>query len=172
MSVLSDISLRIMLDTGRLVVEPLAENAVQPSSIDLRLGSLLRIATPDGYRDHDLIKDGAYRLERHTFLLAATLEWVGLSDDLVGVLVGKSTPARKGIQIESAGYVDPGWRGNLTLELVHLSPLPAMLTYSQPIAQLRLHRLSTRCERPYGSPGLGSHYQESSGPVLPVGVTV
>lgn len=164
MSVLSDVSIHAQLTSGRLRVDPLAAGAVQPSSVDLRLGPCLLLATPDGWREHSLIDNGPYPLAAHAFVLGATIERVEIPDDLVGVLVGKSSRAREGIQVEAAGYVDPGWRGHLTLEIVGFWPGVRRLAVGMPIAQLRLHRLTTPAERPYGSDGLGSHYQESTGP--------
>lgn len=167
MSVLSDLSIRAHLETGRLVIEPLGENAVQPSSVDLRLGSLVRLARRDGtHLDYDVRSRGQY-LYQGDFALAATLETVTLPDDLAGQLAGRSTTARRGLIVESAGFVDPGWSGELTLELTNLSPAPVLLRCGMPIAQLILTRTTTPAERPYGSDGLGSHYQGSAGPVLP-----
>lgn len=163
--ILSDASIRACMDAGRILIHPLAENALQPSGVDLRLGERLKIATPDGFRNYSLLDDGPLRLHRHDFLLAATLEWIEIPDDLVGVLVGRSTVARRGIQIEAAGYVDSGWRGVLTLEIVMLSPMPTVLRVGDPIAQIRFERMTTAALRPYGSDGLGSHYQGSRGPV-------
>lgn len=167
MTVLSDYDLHRRLAPGaeqRLIVEPLGTGAVQPSSIDLRLGPDLLIATPDGYRPHSLTNDGPLRLFQHAFILGATLEWIEVPDDLVGVLVGKSSRAREGLQVEAAGFVDPGWRGNLTLEIVMLSPFPTFLMAGEMIAQLHVQLLLSRCDRPYGSDGVG-RYQNSTGPV-------
>lgn len=167
MSILSDVSIRIHLEAGRLVVSPLGENAVQPSSIDLRLGSLVRLARRDGsYLDYDVRERGQY-LYQGDFALAATLETVTLPDDMAGHLAGRSTTARRGLIVESAGFVDPAWSGELTLELTNLSPAPVLLVAGMPICQLILTRLTTQAERPYGSEGLGSGYQFSVGPVLP-----
>lgn len=163
--ILSDSAIHYAMRTKHLVITPLGDNCVQPSSVDLRLGPKLLIATPDGFREHHLSDDGPYRLHQHTFLLAATLEWVEVPTNLVGVLVGKSSRAREGIQVEAAGYVDPGWKGNLTLEIVMLSPQPTVLTLGMRIAQIRFEPLSEPCLKPYGSDGVG-HYQHSHGPVM------
>lgn len=162
--ILPDHELRSALNTGQIKVEPLAADAIQPSSIDLRLGPDLLIATPDGFRSHDLTTS-PFHLTQGAFVLGATLEWVAVPDDLVGVLVGKSSRAREGIQIESAGYCDPGWRGNLTLEITMLAPLPDVwLMAGMLIAQIRFEVLASRCVNPYGSKGVG-RYQDSHGPV-------
>ena len=144
-----------------LIVTPLAPGAIQPSSIDLRLGPKLLIATADGFDPYDL-SDGPLRIYQRHFILGATLEHVEIPPDLVGVLVGKSSRAREGIQVEAAGYVDPGWRGNLTLEIVHLSPQPVFLMPGMLIAQLRIEQLAAPCRVPYGQVG---RYQDSIGPV-------
>lgn len=149
----------------RLRIDPLGDNAIQPCSVDLRLAPELLIAKPDGFVAYHLIDDGPLRLEQHAFILGATLERISLPIDLAGVLAGKSSRAREGIQVESAGLVDAGWDGHLTLELVMLSPITTFLAAGMPAAQLYLHRLSSPVDRPYGSHGLGSRYQGSAGPV-------
>lgn len=158
--ILSDSAIEKRLLDGSLVVKPLAIGSIQPASVDLRLGGLIKIATPDGYRDHDLNADGQYRLKPMDFVLGATFEYVEIPHTMVGILVGKSSRAREGIQVEAAGYVDPGWRGHLTLEIAHLSPLPAVLFSGMPICQLRLERIDGKVEHPYNG-----HYQDSVGPV-------
>jgi dCTP deaminase len=144
-----------------LVVTPLAPGAIQPSSLDLRLGPKVLVATADGHEEYDL-SAGPLRIYQRHFVLGATLEHIEIPPDLVGVLVGKSSRAREGIQVEAAGYVDPGWRGNLTLEIVHLSPRPAWLIEGMLIAQLRIEQLAAACRVPYGAVG---RYQDSTGPV-------
>ena len=163
--ILPDVLLREYLDSRLLVVDPLAETAVQPNSIDVRLGPELLVGTPDGWREHHLIDNGPLRLHQGAFILGSTLEWVELPNTMTAVLAGKSSTARRGIQVESAGLVDAGWKGQLTLEIVMLAPVPDFLTVGMPIGQLYVHMLLTACERPYGSPGLNSRYQHSHGPV-------
>ena len=164
--VLSDRCLRDALEGRHLVVTPLGNGAIQPCSIDLRLGPKLLIATPDGFRRHHLNDDGPLRLGLGMFLLGATLEHVELDDTLCGFVNGKSSRAREGIQIHAAGLVDAGWRGDLTLEIQMMAPLPDVwLMHGMQIAQLHVEPLSSRCGRPYGSDGLGSRYQNSRGPV-------
>ena len=166
MTVLADCDLRTALEMRHLVVTPLGMGAIQPNSIDLRLGAVVKIATPDGFRDHHLSDDGPLRLGLGMFLLGATMEHVELDDTLCGFVHGKSSRAREGIQIHAAGLVDAGWRGELTLEIQMMAPLPAVwLMHGMSIAQLHVEPLSSRCARPYGSDGLGSRYQGSVGPV-------
>lgn len=164
--ILPDSILREYLADGRLVVRPLGEDVVRPASIDLRLGALLTIAdanAPDGWRVHDL-REAPYRLMPGAFVLGHTLEWVEIPDFLAGVLAGKSSRAREGIQVEAAGYCDPGWQGELTVEIAMFRPGCALLTLGMSICQLRVEMLLTACERPYGSDAT-SHYQGSHGPV-------
>jgi dCTP deaminase len=164
--ILPDLILREYLADGRVVVTPLGEHAVRPASIDLRLGALLTVADvneADGWRCHDL-REAPYRLMAGAFVLGHTLEWIEIPPMLAGVLAGKSSRAREGIQVEAAGYVDPGWRGELTVEIAMLRPGAALLTLGMPICQLRLEMLLAPAEAPYGSDGT-SHYQASRGPV-------
>lgn len=171
--ILVDRDISKAIEDGRLVVRPLVHGAVQPASIDLHLGPKLLVRTlqtETGWYEHHLIDDGPYRLERGAFVLGATLEWVEIPDDLVGKLDGKSSRAREGIVVENAGYVDPGWKGELTLELATLAPGINLLMVGMAIVQLRLHRASGRAARPYGSEGIG-RYQESRGPVESRAVT-
>lgn len=163
--ILPDSLLREHLDEGRIVCRPLGENAIRPASIDVRLGRRLLIAEYDGHREHDLIDSGPLTLDRSMFVLGSTLEWIEVPDHLAAVLAGKSTRARQGLILENAGYVDPGWKGELTLELSNLAPRPVRLVHGLPIGQLRFELLLVACERPYGSDA-SSHYQQSRGPVL------
>jgi dCTP deaminase len=165
MTILNDGSMRAAIEAGRITIRPFIPESIQPASYDLRLGPVLKIAGVAGFRTHHLLDDGPFWLSQFTFLLASTLEWIEVPDDLSAILAGKSTRAREGIVLENAGYVDPNWRGELTLELFHFSPRPVLLRHGMPIGQIRFEMMTGRCERPYGSDGLGSHYQNSKGPV-------
>lgn len=172
MSILADSEIarrmEVATSAGQLVVRPAMDNALQPASVDVRLGAILKITQrygPAFHRDHHLIDSGPYTLGPDEFVLASTLEWVEIPTDLVAILVGKSTLARLGLCIEDAGYIDPGFRGNVTLELSNRSPRPVELRNGMLIGQLRFETLAGKCERPYGSDGLGSHYQDSHGAV-------
>ena len=164
MTILSDRDIRAYLAGGVLHIDPLGPEAIRPASVDLRLGPALLIDTPDGHRTHHLIDDGPYRLHRPDFVLGATLERITIPNTLAGVLAGKSSRAREGLVLESAGYCDPGWDGALTVELTNLSPRPVVLTVGMWIGQIRFETLLSRCSRPYGSDA-SSHYQFSTGPV-------
>lgn len=170
MSVLSDTDLTRAIERGTLVVRPLGAKAVQPNSVDLRLAPDVLIATPDGFRPHHLSDDGPLRMERGLFVLGATLEWVEIANGLVGHLWGKSSRAREGLQIHAAGLVDSGWKGQLTLEITMLAPLPRVwLMAGMQIAQLEVVQCSSDCVQLYGSEGVG-RYQNSRGPVESRGV--
>lgn len=162
--ILPDHQIRLWIERGDIVVRPLAEGAIQPASVDLRLGPVLRIAESHGHRVHDLQEHGPLYFDRGMFVLAHTLEWIEVPDNMAGILAGKSTRARQGIVLESAGYVDPGWRGELTLELFNLSPSPVRLVHGMTIGQIRFEYLIATCDRPYGAER-GNHYQDSHGPI-------
>jgi dCTP deaminase len=165
--ILSDSNIRTYLAEGKLAIVPLGDDAIRPASVDLRLGPLLTIPdpnSPDGWRTHDL-REAPYRLYQGGFVLGHTLEWIELPPWLAGVLAGKSSRAREGLIVESAGYVDPGWRGEVTVEMANLAPAPFILTDGTPIAQIRLEMLLTPAERDYSHPEMRSHYQDSRGPV-------
>ena len=176
--VLSDRDIRSELAAKRLRVEPLGDSAVQPASVDLRLGRQLLV-----FQNHlepyiDVKQDMAHLtapveideinpfvLHPGEFVLGMTLEYVELPDDLVGRLDGKSSLGRLGLVVHStAGFVDPGWQGNLTLELSNLATLPIYLYYGMKSSQISFMRLSSPAEQPYGSKGLGSKYQGQRGP--------
>lgn len=170
MSALSDQALRTALADGTLIVDPIGECAVQPASIDLRLGPFLKIPRPgqeadlscdelpERYRDVN-ISEHAYPLGPGESVLGATLERIELPPHLVGLLWGRSTVARLFVQVHAAGLLDPGYAGHPTLEIVNLGPFKVWLLAGNPIAQLMVLRMDASVERPYGTPGLGSRYQ-------------
>ena len=165
---LADSQIKRELEEGGLRIMPFIdpEKAIQPASIDLRLGRALKVVTANGSQDWDLIDHGPFVLTEHDFVLGATLEWFEIGPHLAGEIVGKSSLARAGLVVEAAGYFDPGWKGEGTVELSNRCPLPITLTIGMWICQLRLHPVAGEVERPYGSQGLGSHYQGSRGPKL------
>lgn len=178
-TVLSDRTIKQEIAAGRLGIEPLDEAAIQPASVDLRLDRQFRIfrATTRPFVDvrvpvDDLTelvtvrrKGEPFIIQPGTFCLGSTVETVTLPDDLVARIDGKSSLGRLGLLVHAtAGYVDPGWTGKLTLELSNQSQMPIALYYGMRIAQISFLRLTTPVERPYGSPGLGSKYQGQTGP--------
>jgi dCTP deaminase len=173
MSVLSDRSIKEELALGRIRVEPLWEDSIQPASIDLHLDRVFRIfrVTRRPYVDvredvSDLTErvviepEEPFIVQPGSFVLAGTIEHITLPDDIVARVDGKSSLGRLGLLVHAtAGYVDPGFSGKLTLELSNQSQMPIALYYGMKIAQISFYRLSTPVERPYGSPDLGSKYQ-------------
>ena len=176
--ILSDRDLKIELESGRVVVDPLGPNAIQPSSIDLRIGRHFRIFANTRYPYIDVRKpmegltelvevtgDEPFILHPGEFVLGTTLERVAIPDDLVGRLEGKSSLGRLGLLIHStAGFVDAGFAGNLTLELSNVANLPITLYPGMKIGQISLFRMSSPAEHPYGSNRLGSKYLDQVGP--------
>jgi len=178
MSVLSDRDIRGALEAGEIAIKPYDAADLQPSSVDLHLDRSFRVFRNNRYPYIDVrapqpdltelltvADDEAFVLHPGEFVLGQTLEWVELPNDLVARLEGKSSLGRLGLLIHStAGYVDPGWKGNLTLELSNVANLPIALYFGMKIGQISFFRMSSPVERPYGSPGLGSKYQGQSEP--------
>lgn len=176
--VLSDRSIRELIESGRLRITPFDGLAIQPSSIDLRLDRRFRIFRATRFTHIDprqeqrdlteLVSMGdaePFVLQPGQFCLGNTWEEISLPDDVVGRLEGKSSLGRLGLVIHStAGYVDPGFRGHLTLELSNASPLPILLYPRMKIGQLSFLRMTTPADRPYGSQPLGSKYQGQDEP--------
>ncbi len=178
MSVLSDRDIAVALAAGRIKIAPYDRADLQPSSIDLHLDHSFRVfrnnrypyidvrsAQPDLTELLTVADNEAFVLHPGEFVLGQTLEWVELPDDLVARLEGKSSLGRLGLLIHStAGYVDPGWKGKLTLELSNVAKLPIALYSGMKIGQISFLTMSSPVERPYGSAGLGSKYQGQAEP--------
>jgi dCTP deaminase len=178
MSVLSDRDIRAALQARRVRIDPYDPACLQPSSVDLHLDRDFRVFRNNRYPYIDvrqpqpdltelvsIVEDEPFILHPTEFVLGQTLEWVELPDDLVARLEGKSSLGRLGLLIHStAGYVDPGWKGNLTLELSNVANLPIALYFGMKIGQISFFRMSSPVERPYGSKELGSKYQGQSTP--------
>ncbi len=177
--ILSDRSIKEELAQGRIVIEPLDEDCIQPASVDVRLDRQIRTFPPpehysllDVRTDLDKITDlqeipdpHPFVLEPGQFVLASTIETVRIPDDIVARIEGKSSLGRLGLLVHAtAGYVDPGFQGQLTLELSNVAKARITLFYGMRIGQLSFLRLTTAAERPYGSPELGSKYQGQTGP--------
>jgi dCTP deaminase len=171
--VLSDRTIKEELDKGRIVIEPLDPSCIQPASVDLHLDRKLlvfrntrqpyidvRKEMPDLTDVEEIHDDSPFILHPGEFVLGSTVESVALPEDIVARLEGKSSLGRIGLLIHStAGYVDPGWKGHLTLELSNVANLPVTLYYGMKIGQISFLYLTTPAENPYGSPALGSKYQ-------------
>jgi dCTP deaminase len=178
MSVLSDRDIRAAIEAGEIVVRPFDPSDVQPSSVDLHLDRRFRVFRNNRYPYIDVRKeqpdlteivtvenDEPFILHPGEFVLGQTLEWTELPVDLVARLEGRSSLGRLGLLIHStAGYVDPGWKGNLTLELSNVANLPIALYFGMKIGQISFSKMSSPVERPYGSKELGSKYQGQSEP--------
>lgn len=175
---LSDRDIRTEIADGRLGVEPFDPSLVQPSSIDVRLDSLFRVFNNTRYTHIDpaqrqdelttLVEptaDEPFVLHPGEFVLGSTREVCTLPDDLAGRLEGKSSLGRLGLLTHStAGFIDPGFSGHITLELSNVANLPITLWPGMKIGQLCLIRLSSPAEHPYGSAAVGSKYQGQRGP--------
>ncbi|MBI2140993.1 dCTP deaminase [Candidatus Woesearchaeota archaeon] len=176
---LSDRSIKEAIREGKIVIKPYFEDCVQPSSIDIHLDSNFLLFNKaqhavidvrqkqDGLMRMVVVKEGEpFILHPGEFVLGSTLEFVKMPNDIAARIEGKSSLGRLGLLIHStAGYVDPGWEGNLTLELSNVSPLPITLYYKMKIGQLSFVKMTTPVAKPYGSKGLGSHYQGQKTPV-------
>jgi dCTP deaminase len=175
---LSDQDLRKEVESGRLVLDPFDVEMVQPSSIDVRLDRFFRVFNNTRYTHIDpaqqqddltsLVEtpDGEpFVLHPGEFVLGSTYEMVTLPDDLAGRLEGKSSLGRLGLLTHStAGFIDPGFNGHITLELSNVANLPITLHPGMKIGQLCLFKLSSPAEHPYGSKQAGSRYQGQRGP--------
>jgi len=178
MSVLADRDIRAELEAGRVRIDPYDPADLQPSSVDLHLDRSFRVFRNNRYAYIDprtpqpdltelltVADDEPFILHPGEFVLGQTLEWTELPNDLVARLEGKSSLGRLGLLIHStAGYVDPGWKGNLTLELSNVANLPIALYFGMKIGQISFFRMTSPVDRPYGSPELGSKYQGQSEP--------
>ena len=176
--ILSDRTIKEELAAGRVVIEPLAKGSVQPSSVDLHVDRYFRVFRNDTTPfidpkepQEDLtelveVPDGrTFILHPSEFVLGSTLERVALPDDLVARLEGKSSLGRLGLLIHStAGFVDAGWDGHLTLELSNVANLPIAIYPGMKIGQISFLRMTTPADSPYGSKQTGSKYQGQRGP--------
>ncbi len=175
---LSDRDIRAELHSERVRLEPFDEQMIQPSSVDVRLDRWFRLFDnhrypvidpaqdqPELTRLVEVNKDEAFVLHPGEFVLASTYEVVTLPDDIAARLEGKSSLGRLGLLTHStAGFIDPGFSGHVTLELSNVATLPIMLWPGMKIGQLCFFRLSSPAEHPYGSERYGSRYLGQRGP--------
>ena len=175
---LSDRDIRAEITAGRVKVEPFTEAMVQPSSVDVRLDRFFRVfenhkysvidpstEQPELTREVAVTADEFFILHPGEFVLASTYEVITLPDDIAGRLEGKSSLGRLGLLTHStAGNIDPGFSGHITLELSNVANLPVKLFPGMKIGQLCLIKLSSPAEHPYGSAVYGSRYQGQRGP--------
>jgi len=175
--ILSDRTIREEIDAGHILIDPFDPSCIQPSSIDLHVDGAFRVfhnarhpyidvkeEQPDLTELVEVEKE-PFILHPGEFVLGSTLERVALPDDLVARLEGKSSLGRLGLLIHStAGYVDPGWDGYLTLELSNVANLPITIYPGMKIGQISFFRLTTPADAPYGSGEVRSKYQGQRGP--------
>ena len=175
---LSDRDIRSEIQSGRVAVEPFDEAMIQPSSVDVRLDKFFRVFENHKYSvidpsieqaelTREVIAEGeeAFILHPGEFVLASTYEVITLPDDIAGRLEGKSSLGRLGLLTHStAGFIDPGFSGHITLELSNVANLPVKLYPGMKIGQLCLIKLSSPAEHPYGSAIYASRYQGQRGP--------
>ncbi|MCP2337748.1 dCTP deaminase [Actinomadura rupiterrae] len=175
---LSDRDIRSEIESGRVRIDPFEAEMVQPSSVDVRLDRYFRVfenhryphidpavEQPDLTRLVEVEPDEAFVLHPGEFVLASTYEVFGLPEDLAARLEGKSSLGRLGLLTHStAGWIDPGFNGHVTLELSNVATLPIKLWPGMKIGQMCLFRTSSPAEYPYGSARYGSRYQDQRGP--------
>ena len=175
---LSDRDIRAELESKRVVLDPYDAEMVQPSSVDVRIDRYFRLfdnhkyavidpaeEQPDLTRLVEVSSDEAFVLHPGEFVLASTYEVVTLPDDVAARLEGKSSLGRLGLLTHStAGFIDPGFSGHVTLELSNVATLPIKLWPGMKVGQLCFFRLSSPAESPYGSNTMGSRYQGQRGP--------
>jgi dCTP deaminase len=176
--IFSDRTIKEAVANGRIMIDPFDDEMVQPSSIDLRCDPHFRVFENHRYAvidpkapQSDLTvgveasESEPFILHPGEFVLGSTLEIIGLADDIVARLEGKSSLGRLGLLIHStAGFIDPGFRGQVTLELSNVANLPIAIYPNMKIGQISFYQMSTPAEYPYGSPELGSKYQDQTGP--------
>ena len=160
---LSDRTIRSLLDSGRLAINPQpTEERLQPASVDLTLGSGVQFP----YGPSGVIPSRGFKIHPGMAVLFHTEEAVKLPADVAGRVEGKSTWGRQFLQVHStAGFIDPGFHGQIVLEVVNLGPRPIQVHAGITIAQICFLQMDRDVARPYGSPGLGSKYQDQKGAV-------
>ena len=175
---LSDRDIRAQIDAGRVALEPYDPEMLQPASIDVRLDRWFRLfdnhrypvidpSAPQENLTHlvDVGPDEPFVLHPGEFVLGATYERVTLPDDVAARLEGKSSLGRLGLLTHStAGFIDPGFSGHVTLELSNTATMPILLWPGMKVGQLCFFQVSSPAENPYGSGARGSRYQGQRGP--------
>ena len=176
--VLSDRTIRRQIDEGRIGIDPYDAELLQPSSLDVRVDRYFRVFRNSRYPFIDVKEpqeeltelveiddETPFMLHPGEFVLGSTLERVQLPDDLVARLEGKSSLGRLGLLIHStAGFIDPGSDGHVTLELSNVANLPITIYHAMKIGQLSFVQMTEPAATPYGADGLGSKYQGQKGP--------
>ncbi|MDD6256074.1 MAG: dCTP deaminase [Methanobrevibacter boviskoreani] len=181
MAILSDKDLKKCIDDGKIVIDPLTdEKQIQPSSIDMRIGDefkvfrVIRKPFIDPKDDDDIasymesltVEDGeAFIIHPNEFALATTYEYVKVPDDLVARVEGRSSMGRLGVTMHvTAGYIDPGFEGKITLEISNIGAMPVALYPGQRVCQLVFETMTTPADKPYGHPDRNSKYMGQKSP--------
>lgn len=175
MTIYSDIDIRRMLRAGLIRIDPMPDpdgDQFQPASVDLTLGSEFKVYDPetlsiDAANPPEMLSfrpTGLVRIAPHEFMLGTTAEKICLNDRTAARVEGKSSLARMGLQVHiTAGFIDPGFEGQITLEFVNNTNHPIQLRIGQKVCQIAFEPMSTPVLRPYGHPRLRSHYQHQEG---------
>ncbi len=176
--VLADTTIARLLEQGRIEIDPYDEGLLQPSSVDVRVDRWFRVFHNNRYPYIDVKEaqdeltelvevddETPFVLHPGEFVLGSTLERIRLPDDLVARLEGKSSLGRLGLLIHStAGFIDPGWDGHVTLELSNVAKLPITIYFGMKIGQISFMQMTEPAATPYGSAELGSKYKGQQGP--------
>ena len=176
--ILSDRTIREHLASGRVEIDPSGDEFIQPASVDVRLDRFFRVFLNHTMPVIDVKKNleeltrlveidegNSFVLHPGEFVLGSTFERIALPDDIVARIDGKSSLGRLGLLIHStAGFIDPGWNGHITLELSNVANLPITLYPGMKIGQISFLTMTTPADVPYGSSALGSKYQGQRGP--------
>lgn len=154
--ILSDKTIKNLLDTGEIGIFPVSAIQIQPASVDFRLGdtfstvksneTVITFGTP---LEYEVVKKSQYLLQPHQFVLATTKEYFKIPNDMIGLVEGRSSIGRIGLFIENAGWVDPGFEGEITLELFNASDKPILLEAGRRIGQIVLAKIDQPAENPY-----------------------
>ena len=154
--ILSDATIVNMLNKGNLEVAPIEGIQIQPASVDIRLGNTFAtvsrsesVITFDHPVEYETVKKETFLLQPHQFVLATTMEYIKLPDNLTARVEGRSSVGRMGLFIQNAGWVDPGFEGEITLELFNASDKPILLEYGKRVGQLVFAELDGECIQPY-----------------------
>ncbi len=155
--IISDRSIKSLISSGKIVIDPLSENSIQPASIDCRLGkhylviedNRMDIITLDSQILYREFEGETITIPPHSFLLATTLEYIKLPNNITAFVEGRSSVGRMGLFIQNSGWVDPGFEGRITLELFNANSLPIKLLTGRRICQLVLCTMDMECEKPY-----------------------
>lgn len=160
----SDVDIRAALSEGKIIIDPISDDQIQPASIDLRLGNHWLVAEPNNRANlctkirYKSLNNNKFILYPGNMVLATTMERVSLPLDICARLEGRSSVGRLGIFVHNAGFIDPGWNGQITLELINMGNSSVLLDTGRRIAQLVLEELKTPC-----STGYSGKYQNQNG---------